>query len=269
MEVFVPSKDPNNELNQISVSKQDVENALPQKINGIAGRNGTAPVTVEDIPVYVRETSCTYQTYYDTDYRPIPDGCAYRTESGARCTIATPATNISNGEGVLISAAHCFVIPQNTLVYQSDVDNNHEGFLGRYTFEESPYFDAAVIETDGVGTKYDLADDGGTYRDMGIAGTLSRQYIEDMEGTQGKLTFQGSTTGTSLGNVTSVSGDQYATNNPTEKGDSGGPSHRPQTGSYSTWTTIGGVLSRKDDNNPDWRWFTFMEEIENELNVTI
>lgn len=267
--VYVPKPGTRSAGNTVSV--EDVRETLPTEMTGVAGRKSNYSVEVSDIPIRVRASSEEYQAYYDYEYRPVPAGSLWRMVWGASeyCTVGTPVYDNSKSEERLVTAAHCFVNNDTNTFYQNDSSSTTaDGVLARKKFNEGG-FDAAVVEPQTFDTKYDFAEEGcSCYQGIAINGTLSKTYIKDLQGTDGKLTFQGARTGTSLGNVVEVSGNMFATNHQTNTGDSGGPAHRTRTGSFSTYSEIGGVLSYKDGNTGN-RWYTFMADIESDLNVTV
>lgn len=267
--VYVPKPETRSSGNPVSI--EDVQGNLPRETTGVAGRGSDYSVEVSDIPIHVKESSEEYQAYYDYKYRPVPAGSLWRMAFGADeyCTVGTPVYDNKQGEERLVTAAHCFVKNNTETFYQNDSSSTTvDGMMARKKFNEGG-FDVAVVEPQTFDTKYDFAEEGcNCYQGIAINGTLSKTYIQDLQGTDGKLNFLGARTGTSLGNVVEVSGNMFATNHQTNTGDSGGPAHRTRTGSFSTYSEIGGVLSYKDDNTGN-RWYTFMADIESDLNVTV
>jgi len=255
------------------VSKQRLTEALPDKMNGVAGRGGPSPEIVEDIPIRVKERGgVTYQAYYDYEYRPVPAGALWRMVDGSNsyCTTGTPVYDDKDGEERLVTVAHCFFFAESSKFWQNDTSGSKDGVGDRYIFSDNPHFDSAIVDPLSFSTKYKFADNSAdSYRSGDITGATGKDYIKDKEGGSENFAFQGATTGRTSSTIKEVSNYQFASDYPTDDGDSGGPVHHYGDGSFSRYANITGVLSRKDDNNSSWRWSTIMADIEQQMNVTV
>jgi len=256
-----------------SVSKQRLTEALPNKMNGVAGRGGPSPETVEDIPIRVKERGgVTYKAYYDYEYRPVPAGALWRMVDGSNsyCTTGTPVYDNKDSEERLVTAAHCFVIPESSKFWQNDTSGSKDGVLDRYIFNDSPHFDSAIVDPLSFSTKYKFANNSAdSYRNVDIAGTVGKDYIKDKEGESESFTLQGATTDRTSGTIQEVSDYQFASDHPIKDGDSGGPVHHHGDGSFQRYADIAGIMSREDDDNSSWAWSTIMADIEQQMNVTV
>ena len=147
--------------------------------------------------------------------------------------------------------------------WQNDASGSKDGVLDRYVFDTSPHFDSTVVDPLGFSTKHELVDNSAdSYRNVDIAGTVDKDYIKDKEGGSESFALQGATTDRTSGTIQEVSNYRFASDHPTENGDSGGPVHKRGDGSFSRYTDIAGIMSRKDDSDSSWRWSTIMADIE-------
>lgn len=257
--------------------KETVRTILPGKIDGVAGRGGTDPVTVEDIPVVIKEMEIKFRNYYDMSYRPVPAGVKWRGQETVNgdyfhedyCTTCTPAYDDVADEERIVTAQHCFDEFNTDKFRQPAAEESGERVRGK--FEDGDGMDAAVVEPYTFDTKYDLGneeDDDGDYRGYPINGIKSKDWIKDQEGTDTKLTFQGAYTGTQLGKVVDTGNKVFGTDHSLGGGDSGGPAHRPVTGSSWQYTNIAGLLSYVDTSTGTG-YFVYLEDVESEINVTV
>lgn len=260
------------------VSFEELEEMLPATVTGVAGRGTDNARTVEGIPVVAKQqrtkmesdpvsTDATFN--YDCNYRPVPAGCTWRTEKGNECTTGTPVYDNQHNENRLVTASHCFLSADAIKCRQNSGSSDEIGTRDeeKINFDHPPeLFDAAVVELDsGIDVRWDLADSQcDSYRNPGISGTMSDDWLHQLEDDGHNVTKQGARTGITSGEVTDVYGTYFEVDTTTDGGDSGCPFYKHQTDSFSTYTYIGGILRGNDPAQ-----VTKMTEIENRFNVTV
>lgn len=244
---------------------------LPTTIDGIAGRGTDYAVKVENIPVIVEKIYPKLELTYDRKYRPVPSGCAWRTEAGNACTIGTPVYDNDASEYRLVTASHCFY-NYGTKCYQprESADNSYIGPRDpdKIDFRHDPLFDAAVINVNHqvTDTYHRFADEGGGYRGD-IDGSMSEDRLRDIEGTSQQLSKQGIKTEITSGEVTYVSSSAFHTNANHGQGDSGGPHYETfYDDNFNRYITNIAGIHRGGDTDAQ---ATQMENIEGRWNLEV
>ncbi|WMT09008.1 hypothetical protein NP511_05095 [Natrinema thermotolerans] len=245
----------NGEVTTPNRTVQQIEDAIPSTITGVAGRGTMMEDSVRDIPVSVERISTKSATprlqddepnYYWSDWDEIPAGSACKValyDDSVRIgfgtgTLCTPIYH--NGTTKMLTAGHNITAP--------GISAQTEWLAGKPPKDESDLvpdetrltgspgpdtFDAATLglESDTQVT-YELARGNGmTAND--IVGSISEDKLKDIEddGTMDGESFQrqGSRTGTSSGfGIDKIGSDGFVTTldqDETDQGDSGGPYH--------------------------------------------
>ena len=235
---YIEHEIPNGEKVKPNVPAEEISKSLPSKASGTAGK-GDNSVTVRDIPVTIEKVTHELQTYYDSDYRPVPGGCSMECEGDNPGTTCTPAYDNDTGEYVIVTAAHAITGVEAGHDVEQPVDTSFDSnYIGVSTSDayfldtadtNQTLFDAATVDLeDGLGDvdhKYALADNSGGYAEE-IYGTIAWASIKDMENNENyKLTKQGRTTGRKSGHIfwASDTAKVFETTADTKGGDSGGP----------------------------------------------
>lgn len=260
------------------VSVEDLRDELPATMTGVAGRGTEKARAVKGIPVVTKQqqvdftddavsTAASYD--YDCNYRPVPAGCAWRTEKGNVCTTGTPVHDDDHNENRLVTASHCFLSYDATDCRQNYGSGDEIGTRDKdkINFDHPPnLFDAAVVDLNsGTDVRRDLADEQcDTYRDPGIAGTMDDDWLHQLEDNGYNVTKQGARTGISSGTVKEVYDTYFEVDTTINGGDSGCPFYKNRTDSFATYTYIGGILRGGDPAQ-----VTKMTEIESRFSVTV
>lgn len=271
------------------ISFDELTDRLPASVSGVAGRGTDRERTVENIPVITKKNHIkfsnvndipsqssnnsisTLNSYeYDCSYRPVPAGCAWRTEKGNPSTIGTPVYDEDHDENRLVTAAHCFESVGGTDCRQNSDSSDSIGSKdsNKSKFDHPPnLFDAAVIDVNNsIDMRWDLASSQcDSYRSPGIVGTMSDSWLNYLEDDY-DITKQGAATGITSGQVKHVYDLWFTADLTFDDGDSGCPVYKHRTDSFSTNTYIGGILrgGREDEAQ-----VTKMTRIEDEFNVSV
>lgn len=239
-----------DEINRVEQRAEHLERSLPSEISGTAGA-GRYAATVENIPVVVEtsprvrsdaegaEVSPEGHGHFHHDYDPIPGGIRIDTS-----TACAPAEHPQLGD-VLIGSGHAFDGDEGDTVEMvwdtvgTVEEAVEDDWTGAYSVK-----DYALIDVDsGNQTTGYLADDSGGTR-LPIAGSVGKDFIEDIEGGSTEIHLQGSTTGIDSGTVHSI--DVFENNFRTRAnragGDSGGPHYwDTRNPSYGNIALIAGI----------------------------
>lgn len=256
-----------------SISYEKLVDNLPATVDGIAGRGTPSATVVENIPVVVEKMHIELTLNYDCKYRPVPAGCAWRTEAGNACTIGTPVYDNGANEYRLVTASHCFYNYGQEC--HQPAQSAGGSLIGRrdpnkIDFRHNPLFDAAVVNVyhGNADTYYRFADNTcGSYRGDDIDGSMSEDRLRYLENNNGSLTKQGIRTGITSGPVTFVSSSAFHVNTNWGGGDSGCPFYETFYDEHFNRriTNIAGIL-RGGANDAQ---ATQIENVENRWNVAV
>lgn len=252
------------------VEFETLRDQIPASVSGIAGRGTDSSRLVEDIPVVIRKEEPSLHASYDCSYRPVPAGCAWRTEAGNACTMGAPVYDQKHGVNALVSAAHCFLSYDATKCRQNNnslTDEIGERDDIRVEFDHPPeLFDAAVINLDSsIDISYRTASsncDETTRRSF--SGAVSNQHLHYMNQNDYSLTKQGITTGIKSGTVEYVDDTMFKTDVDSKDGDSGGPYWDNQYD--GSWRRLLAGIHRGGDT---YAHATQMVEIEDRFDVVV
>ena len=259
-----------------------VEQTVPETIDGVAGRGTDIEEKVQDIPVtVVREKidprplpdDASWDPMYWDDWDAVPAGaCGYFENvfgDPFPATLCAPVYDDSDGSHKMITAGHCTENgdsvagrkPKDEMGFTVEKDDNSSG-VGPGSF------DAALL--DGVAMQYTFATDYGTTSGE-ILGTVSESKLKDIEdnGTGKYETFkrQGARTGESTQfGITEIQSEGFVTDldeSKTKGGDSGGPYHIYDDAPY--------VAKREemifpDEFDPQWNPFSTIAGVHQGLN---
>lgn len=224
-----------DDQNRIERRGERIEEELPNTVSGTAGKQAYN-TTVEDIPVIfetnerlpstTESTEVTPATHrkFHHDYDPILGGIRINTS-----TACAPAEHPDYGD-VLIGSGHAFDENEEVEMRTETVGTVEEAVEDEWTGVYSKR-DYALIDVDPSNdTSGSLADDNGSSR-MQIAGSVGKDYIEDIEGGSEEVHLQGTVTGLDSGTVHSIDvfNNNFRTRSDRSGGDSGGPHYIQET----------------------------------------
>ncbi|MEY7851868.1 hypothetical protein AB7C87_22005 [Natrarchaeobius sp. A-rgal3] len=235
----------------------------------MAGEGIEKEESVEKIRVDVELVNESPQSYYNHKYRPVPGGCRIEREREAACTVGAPATD-SSGNSYLLSAAHCWEGEDagESEGYQpssgrSSVIATRNSSKWKLDSSSGDEWDACALDVTGVNTSHQFASNSGDNSyERGIAGVLSKEWIEDNDESD-EIHKRGRTTGSSSGNITLTGDVTYRTDADSDDGDSGGPHYYINRRGNALITGI-----HKSGSNTGAR-ACYAELIENEFDVYI
>lgn len=252
--------------------KERVKHALPDTIDGVAGRGTDAATTISDVPIEIEERRITQQLYYDYEYRNYgaPAGCVIRNPGGGAGTLGTLAHDNDIGKNVMVTAAH--VLRDDNGNDYNDVYQNTDGVSGDHLGNVNQDkiighgdFDVGVIDDLDISGTYSFAKDSSdSYQGPTIFGSMAKTTLKDYEGDSSySLRKQGARTGRTSGYIDTVYDTDFRTTIHTEKGDSGSPVFRTSSTDRAYVAGIhGGSAS-------GYGYHTIMESVESEFNLTV
>jgi len=214
-----------------SISKDKLRSIVPSKVEGTVN-NGKQSRTYN---VTTQEEHPKEQAYFNDKYRPIPGGCQIEKNDYSNGTTACEAYSYDDQEYVMMTAGHVAKNQQDdelaAELHQPSTWGSNKVGSGKY--DVSGDRDCGYIKRyssyDG-GFSSDIAGKDGTYRNLYVRGTYSKDELDRKNSEGETLMAQGRTTGSVESMIWKTDTEDIYLYWDSNGGDSGGPYYGPPGG---------------------------------------